>query len=524
VSIRGTQAGDIAGDEKDVRSVGDAIRRIAGQNPAAPALLASGLATCSYGELWSEIDQVGAALHAWGFDRNARIGLSLPTAPAAALAMLTVGSWAQAVPIDPNAPSAEVQSQLAFVEADAVVAPNGVSTAARRAAVALGIPVIEAAIEEGRFGLRLAMPAPAGTGAKAAALAPDADSILYILQTSGTTADPKHVLWTHRNQLAVTERLQRSLRLAPEDRALVILPIHHSFGVNTLWTSILTGGSVAFPRDPLHFDLAGWFGDLRPTWYRAVPAQHLFIMEKLGAVPRSDMPRSLRAVATGAAAFPEETRKGMRDILGFPVVETYGCTEAGLICGDLPESGRSKAGTVGRPDEGIVVIVDGDGRRLSAGEEGEILLGGPTVSPGYVNAPELNRKTFVDGWYRTGDIGSLDEDGFLTLRGRLKDVISRGAEKVHPLEVEETLRDHPQVLDVAVFGVPHERLGEDVAAAVVLRPGASLKAADLRKFLGTRLAWSKIPRQIVFVAELPKGAGGKVLRRVLQEMIGEQAV
>jgi acyl-CoA synthetase (AMP-forming)/AMP-acid ligase II len=181
-----------------------------------------------------------------------------------------------------------------------------------------------------------------------------------------------------------------------------------------------------------------------------------------------------------------------------------------------------KAGTVGKPDEGIVAIVDADGRRLPPGEEGEILLGGPTVSPGYVNAPELNRKTFVDGWYRTGDIGFLDEDGFLTLRGRLKDVISRGAEKVHPLEVEEALRGHPHVLDVAVFGVPHDRLGEDVAAAIVLRPGMEVKAAEVRKFLGMRLAWSKIPRQILFVDELPKGPGGKVLRRVLQEKIAGQ--
>jgi acyl-CoA synthetase (AMP-forming)/AMP-acid ligase II len=522
--MRGTQAGDVAGDERDVdaaRSVGEAICRVAARNPAAPALLTPGLVTCSYGELWEQIDRVGAALHGWGFDRDSRIGLSLPSAPAAALAMLAVGSWAQAVPIDPNAPSAEVQSQLAFVEADAVVAPKGVATAARRAAVALGIPVIDAVIEEGRFGLALAMPSSPPAVAKAAR-EPERDSILYILQTSGTTADPKHVLWSHGNQLAVTERLRRSLELVPADRALVILPVNHSFGVNTLWTTILTGGSLAFPRDPLRFDLAGWLGELRPTWYRAVPAQHLFILEKLAAVPPSEIPRCLRTAVTGAAAFPDEVRRGLREVLGFPVVESYGCTEAGVICGGLPGSDRVKAGTVGKPDEGIVAIVDAAGRRLPPGEEGEILLGGPTVSPGYVNAPELNRKTFVDGWYRTGDIGFLDDDGFLTLRGRLKDVISRGAEKVHPLEVEEALRGHPHVLDAAVFGVPHDRLGEDVAAAIVVRPRMEVRAADLRKFLGTRLAWSKIPRQILFVDEVPKGPGGKVLRRVLQEKIAGQ--
>ena len=507
--------------EDTARSVGDAIYRIAERTAAAHALLAPGFTPCSFGDLREQIAGVGAALHAWGFDHRARIGLSLPSAPMAALAMLAVGSWAQAVPIDPNAPTAEVETQLAFIQAGAVLVPRGVSSPAQRAAIAIGIPVIEANIEEGRFALHLAMSTP---GTKIVPVEPGPDSVLYVLQTSGTTADPKHVLWTHRNQFAVTKRLQRALKLGTEDRALGILPVHHSFGVNTLWTAILTGGSVAFPTDPLRFDLAEWLGELRPTWYRAVPAQHLYILENLRLVPPSEIPRCLRIVSTGAAAFPDETRKGLQDILGFPVVETYGCTEAGFVCGNLPMPGRSKAGTVGKPEEGVVMVVGEDGRRLPAGEEGEILLGGATVSPGYVNVPELNRKTFMDGWYRTGDIGYLDEDGFLTLRGRLKDVISRGAEKIYPLEVEETLRDHPQVLDVAVFGVPHERLGEDIAAAVVMRPGTAVKPAELRKFLGMRLAWSKIPRQFVFVTELPKGANGKVLRRSLQAAIGQQTV
>ena len=519
MSIRGAQAGDTTGERNGfdpARSVGDAIRRIAEQAPEAPALLAPGFKTCSFGDLRQEIESAGAALHAWGFDHNARVGLSLPSAPEAALAMLAVGSWAQAVPIDPIAPAPEVEAQLAFVGVDAVLVPEGISTPARRAANEIGIPVIEAGSESGRFSLRLAMANP---GTTSASVVPGPDSVLYILQTSGTTADPKHVLWTNRNQLAATERLRTALQLVPSDRALVILPIHHSFGVNTLWTAILTGGSVAFPTDPLHFDLAEWFGGLQPTWYRAVPAQHLFIMENLRAVPPSEIPRCLRLVSTGAAAFPDDIRKGLRGIFGFPVVETYGCSEAGFVCGNLPLPGRTKAGTVGKPDEGVVLVVGEDGRRLAPGEEGEILLGGATVSPGYVNAPELNLKTFVDGYYRTGDIGFLDEDGFLTLRGRIKDVISRGAEKVYPLEVEATLRDHPDVLDVAVFGVPHDRLGEEVAAAVVPRPGVILKPAELRKFLGTRLAWSKIPRHIMFVTDLPKAANGKVLRRILRQKI-----
>ncbi len=212
----------------------------------------------------------------------------------------------------------------------------------------------------------------------------------------------------------------------------------------------------------------------------------------------------------------------MKEVLGFPLAESYGASESGQISVNVPLPGRWKPGTVGKPEDGIVAIVGEHGRPLPCGEEGEILVGGPTISPGYLNAPDLNRKAFVDSWYRTGDIGNLDEDGFLTLRGRLSDVISRGAEKITPLEVEEALLQHPNVQEAAVFGIPDERLGEDVAAAVVLSAETEAKPADLRKFVGARLAWSKIPRRIVFVAELPKGANGKVLRRVLQEMIRQQ--
>ena len=518
MTIRSVYLGDAGSDrEAPERSVGDAIRHIVARNPHAPAIVATGYSPCLYGELQQQIDDVGAALRAWGFDRDARIGLGLPEAPAAALAMLTIGSWAQAVPIDPNAPPMEIESQLAFLDVDAVLVPAEVAAPTRSAAMRLGLPVIETRIDNDRLRLHLAVSSPR---TEAASAEPDLDSILYILQTSGTTQDPKHVSWSHRNQLSATERLQRSLELRPDDRALVIMPIHHSFGVNTLWTTILTGGSVAFPADPLKFDLDTWFDALKPTWYRAVPSQHLFILENLRSVSPSRIPRSLRIISTGSASLPDEIQQGMMEVLGLPVVESYGSSETGNISVNTPLPGQSKPGTLGRPDEGTVIIVGEDGHPVPPGEQGEILVGGPTVSPGYVNAPDLNRRAFVDGWYRTGDIGSLDEDGFLTLRGRIKDVINRGAEKVIPLEVEEALLLHPGVQEVAVFGVEHERLGEEVAAAVVLKPDTAANAADLRKFLGARLAWSKVPRQFIFVAELPRGAQGKVLRRVLKEAIG----
>jgi acyl-CoA synthetase (AMP-forming)/AMP-acid ligase II len=203
--------------------------------------------------------------------------------------------------------------------------------------------------------------------------------------------------------------------------------------------------------------------------------------------------------------------------LGVPVLEHYGSSEGMQISSNLPPPGPAKPGTVGVPAKGTIKIVAESGRELSAGEHGEVLLGGPTVTSGYLDAPELNRAFFVDGWFRTGDIGSLDTDGFLILHGRKTEFINRGGEKISPAEIDDALQRHPDVAEAAAFAIPHPRLGEDVAAAVVLREGATATALNLREFLLPRLAQFKIPRRIVFVERLPKGATGKVQRQRLME-------
>jgi acyl-CoA synthetase (AMP-forming)/AMP-acid ligase II len=510
----------MGGDESGAVDIGgaqsiDAVIRDLGQRyPDGPAIVATGFGTCSFGELLTQTNQARNALKEMGLDRDARIVLSLPSQPEAALAVLAIAPWATVVPVDHKAPPAEVASLLAFVDADAVVVPLRGESYARRVAQEKGIPIIEARTGEGLLRLDLSMTAAPRTRLRTE---PGAKDILYILQTSGTTSIPKHVLWSRSNQLAATSRLAKCLGLGRADRGLAILPVHHSYGMNTIWTAILTGGSVAFPLDPLRFDAAEWFDALEPTYYRAVPAQHLFIIENLRKLPPSELPRTLRMIVTGAAAISAEIRQSVQELLGAPLVETYGSTEAGFVSGSFPGAGPSKPGTVGVPEAGIVAVIGEDGRPVQPGEEGEVLIGGPTVVPGYLNAPDLNRAAFVDGWYRTGDIGFIDQEGFLTLRGRLKDIIARGAEKVAPLEVEEVLKAHPDVADIVVFGVPHDKLGEDVAAAIVARAGSNLTAAEVRKFAGGHLAWFKVPRRILFIDELPRGVTGKALRNVLRE-------
>ena len=226
---------------------------------------------------------------------------------------------------------------------------------------------------------------------------------------------------------------------------------------------------------------------------------------------------SLRLIVSGGAPLTPDVYEGLAAVLGVPVLEHYGASEAAQICANLPPPGPSKPGTCGIPPEGTLKIVGEDGHQLAPDERGEILVGGPNVISGYLEAPELNRNAFINGWFRTGDIGSLDTDGFLTLHGREKEIINRGGEKISPLEIDQALLRHPEVAEAAAFAIPHPRLGEDVAAAVVLKEGARVSPMDLREFLASQLALFKVPRRIVLVDHLPKGVTGKIQRRRLVE-------
>ena len=355
-------------------------------------------------------------------------------------------------------------------------------------------------------------------GPAAAAEEPDAAAIAFILQTSGTTAEPKLIPFSHGNMLAVAARVQSWFGLTPADRCLSVSPVCYSHGLKvTVFTPLITGGSVAFPRSPSSLDVDEWLGALRPTWYSAGPTLHRFMLDKTKPISNVRSTHGLRFVASGGMPLARGVREGLAEVLGVPVLEHYGSSEAAQTSSNLPPPGPYKPGTCGIPVSGTVKIVAESGREVSPGEHGEILLAGPTVTSGYLDAPELNSASFVDGWFRTGDIGSLDADGFLTLHGRKTEMINRGGQKISPAEVDDALQRHPDVAEAAAFGVPHPRLGEDVAAAVVLREGATVTPLELREFLLPSLAQFKIPRRIVFVDRLPKGATGKVQRLRLVE-------
>jgi oxalate---CoA ligase len=496
------------------RTIGEALRAYAALRPEQAAIVASELAPVSYRQLTEQIDEVRAALRQAGFDANARIVVAIPDTAPAALAIVAVASSAVALPLDPKLTLPEIETRLTLLRPDAVLLPRGSRTAARTAAEQQGIAIIEAvAADDGKLGLQLVAPQ---VGPALPPHEPDPSAPAFILQTSGTTADPNLVPFSHRNMLAAAKRLQGWFDLTPQDRCLCASPICYSNGVKmTLLTPLLTGGSVAFPANATKVELSEWLGDLAPTWYSVGPTLHLAILDKAKSQPDVRNTHSLRFIASGGAALPVDVHDGLRAALGVPVLEHYASSETAQVSSNLPPPGPYKPGTCGVPSPDIVMIVGEDGRPLPPGEQGDILVGGPTVTSGYIDAPELNRSVFVDGWFRTGDIGSLDEEGFLTIRGRRKELINRGSEKIAPLEIDRALKRHPQVAEAAAYGVAHPRLGEDVAAAVVLHPGASVTGEELREFLGPQLAAFKIPRRIDIVDQLPKGVTGKVQRKRL---------
>jgi acyl-CoA synthetase (AMP-forming)/AMP-acid ligase II/thioesterase domain-containing protein len=504
-------------DNAQQRTIAREIKRWSELQPQHPAVVLFEHAPLSYGQLQHLIESWREDLRAAGLRRGARIVISFPHGPQAALATIAVACSCVAIPLNPQQTPDEIDRCIAALRPEAVIVPQGSDCTARRVAERWDMLIIEGIpTATGTIGLKAAAP---GNRAVASLDEPDPDAPAFILQTSGTTSHPKLIPFSHRNMLAAAERMKAWFSLSPKDRCLVVTPIYYCHGLTlTLFTPLLTGGTALFPANVSKVDYSEWFQALGPTWYSAGPTLHRMIFDQVKSTTNLNAAHSLRFASSGGALLSQELRVGLQDSLGIPVLDHYGASEAGQISANQPGPGLSRTGTVGVPWPGTVIVVDDKGHRLLAGEQGEIRVRGPTVISGYLDAPELNRESFVDGWLRTGDLGSFDEEGFLTLRGRLKDVINRGGEKISPLEIDEALMRHPAVNEAAAFALPHSRLGEDIAAAVTLHPARTASQQELRTFLGDKLSPFKIPRRIFIVDQLPKGVSGKILRRRLSEL------
>jgi acyl-CoA synthetase (AMP-forming)/AMP-acid ligase II len=350
----------------------------------------------------------------------------------------------------------------------------------------------------------------------------EADDIALILHTSGTTSRPKIVPLAQRNICASAGNIAETLRFTPSDRGLNIMPLFHIHGLMAgLLASLSTGASVFCSPGFNALRFFAWMEEARPTWYTAVPTMHQAILTR--APHNKDIIASnpLRFVRSSSSSMPPQVIAELEKTFGAPVIEAYGMTEAShQMASNMLPPGIRKPGTVGVAAGPEIAIMDQAGTLLPPETTGEIVIRGANVTAGYENNPKANGEAFTNGWFRTGDQGVMDAAGYVTITGRLKEIINRGGEKISPREVDEILMDHPAVLQVVTFAMPHDKLGEEVAAAVVLRDGVVASEKDLRDFCGERLAPFKVPRKVLFLAEIPKGATGKLQRIGLAAKLG----
>ncbi len=486
----------------------------------ATAIMAPGRPALSYAGLRRQADQTVTRLNELGIGRNDPVAIVLPNGPEMAGAFVAIAAGATTAPLNPAYRQEEMEYYLADLEAKLLVIQEGVETPARAAAEKIGIPVailsFDANQPAGTFTLS-GKEAETTTGGAA-----EAEDIALVLHTSGTTSRPKIVPLSQQNICASATHCATAIELAAEDRCLNVMPLFHIHGlIAAVLGSLRAGASICCTPGFNALKFFALMDEFRPTWYTAVPTMHQAILARAGR--NSDVIDSvkLRLIRSSSASLPPQVMAELESVFGAPVIEAYGMTEAAhqMACNPLPP-GQSKPGTVGVAAGPQVAVMDNQGNLLPNGNIGEVVIKGPNVTAGYLNNDEANSTAFTDGWFRTGDQGVIDEDGYLRLTGRLKEIINRGGEKISPREVDEVLLDHPEIEQVVTFAVPHPKLGEDVGAAIVLSEGSQLDAHLVSAFASERLADFKIPRKILFVDEIPKGATGKLQRIGLAEKLG----
>ena len=476
----------------------------------------------SYDGLRAQAAKVASQLHDCGVGRGDRVAIVLPNGPEMAVAFVTIAQSATTAPLNPAYREDEFAFYLEDLKAKAIVVEAGYDGPALAAAQRFGLTVLRLVVAEGAPAGAFDLEAEGAAGQSDTG-APQADDVALILHTSGTTSRPKIVPLLQSNVAASAQNIAQSLDLTASDRCLNVMPLFHIHGLVAAVTASLSAGASIWCApgfDALRF--FSWMSQAEPTWYTAVPTMHQAILSRAGRNKDVIEAANLRFLRSSSASLPAQVMAQLNETFGAPVVEAYGMTEAAhqMCCNRMD---LQKPGSVGVQAGPLVRIAHETENHLIDGT-GEVAISGPNVTPGYEGNPEANEKNFfeADGkrWFRTGDQGAFDADGFLHLTGRLKEIINRGGEKISPLEVDGVLLDHPAITQVVTFALPHPKLGEEVAAAIVLAEGSEATEKDIRAFAAERMADFKVPRKVIILDEIPKGATGKMQRIGLAEKLG----
>lgn len=472
----------------------------------------------TYGALRRQVAAAADALASFGLRRGDRIALVYPNGPEAVVLFLAAASTGTAAPLNAAYKEDEFRFYLGDIGARALIVPPGQAEPARRALPA------DAILVEGTFdgGAELRLEGTASRKANRTAPHPTGDDVALVLHTSGTTSRPKLVPLRQRNLFHSAENIARTYELGPEDVALCVMPLFHIHGLMaSTMATFSSGGTVVIP--PKFDAMTFWpvARDAGATWYSAVPTIHqMLLMRHRGDRPPGS--EKLRFIRSSSSALSPETMRQLESRFSAPVLEAYGMTEAShqMASNPLPPGDR-RPGTVGVGTGVRIGIMDEEGAVLPQGAQGEVVIRGPSVIDGYASNPEANARSFTGGWFRTGDQGFLDPDGYLSLVGRLKEMINRGGEKIAPREIDDALLQHPAVGEAVAFGAPHPTWGEEVAAAVVLKTEVSEK--ELIAFAREHLADYKVPRKLYIVDQIPRTATGKIQRRSVAEALNPRS-
>ena len=496
---------------RDVLSFGDGD---------AIALAAPSAKPMTFARLREQIAQTGEALARLGAGAQDRVAIVLPNGPEMAAAFLSVASHAASAPLNPAYKAEEFEFYLTDLHAKLLIVEEGSTSPSIGVAQKLGVKIawLKPEPDSGAGSFKLtgdeSEPLPAREP-------PAPEDIALVLHTSGTTSRPKIVPLSQRNLCASAYNIAQTLSLTPADRCLAIMPMFHIHGlIATGLASVAAGGSVFCTPGFNALRFFAWMAEAKPTWYSAVPTMHQAILARAAHNEAVIQANPLRFIRSSSASLPRQVLAELEAAFNAPVIESYGMTEAcHQMASNLLPPGVRKPGKVGVAAGPEIGIVDAAGNLLPANETGEVVIRGSNVTAGYENNPKANAEGFAHGWFHTGDLGVLDEDGYLTITGRRRRS-SIAAAKISPAEVDDVLMDHPAVRQVLTFAMPHAMLGEEVAAAIVLRDGAAATEREIRDFAGARLAAFKVPRKVVFLAEIPKGATGKLQRIGLARRLG----
>jgi acyl-CoA synthetase (AMP-forming)/AMP-acid ligase II len=483
----------------------------------------------SYSQLDALVRSAMAQLSWLGLSRGATIALVSDNSVEFVVGLFAVvSSGARVAPLNPALTLSELSTRLSELSAHAMLAPKHLASKLELADAIAGSAarwIMSISIEGsgGAYEVRIAnsngqSPAP---GVAAETSAPiDGEDVALVMFTAGTTSTPKVVPLTHRNIVASVQSISSGYDLSPQDATLIVMPLFHGHGlVAGLLATLASGGSAYLPSRGVFSAHLFWEDVvcLGVTWYTAVPTIHRILLNRASQEYPSGSPMALRFIRSCSAPLDEELATATVATFRVPMISAYGMTETShqLSSNPLPVHGSNKTSSVGLPTGVEIRIVAEDGKDAATGSVGEIWVRGATVTTGYLNNPEANSASFVDGWFRSGDLGSRDADGYLFVRGRIKEIINRGGEKISPGDIDAVLLSNPKVLEAASFGESDPIYGENVHAAVILRPGMEGTEGELRDYCRTKLSAFEVPERIYIVPYFPRTAKGSTDRHAL---------